>query len=594
MPAYYKNRQFTLLRNWLDIRSDELKGFTLATFTLSLITASNVLFSNYAETAFLKRFGVDSLPNVILVNTISAIVVMSLVSRLLQRFPGHTILRWTLVFCTLSVFLARIAIPLEIKFLYPVFYVMKTQYEILLTFLFWYLANHIFSARQSKRLFPLMVSGGILGGLFGSFSTLWFVHLGAVDNVLWAYVAGTMTAAFLAGRLASAEELQSVKEKSSPKRKTRSLFFAEMRKVLPMMEKLKLVRWLILLTLIPNVIPPLLNYQVSFAIDMTYTNESSMLSFFSFYRAAQLILALILSLFASRIYNRFGLSGGLLIHPFNHLLIFFVFMLQFDLLTAVYAGVSVGVLRQAIQTPGRQALNGVLPNEQRVILLPFLKGTVVRLGALIGATFVVLCQGAYFAICNSPLHPQNLAVLGFGFTFLWILVALQIKKRYAELVLETLDWRGSERGRIDISDEIMSRAREQLSNVKLRLAQAKAVKNQNKGTVPEQLVWHLSESAHSHAFDILRTLENSDASGRLSTVRSALEGKDARTSANAIEVLEHLLPKELSRGLVLGLEKNLRGGRHYDGPLLQDLASDGDKVVRELAQQIIGKVDPKT
>jgi hypothetical protein len=426
-----------------------------------------------------------------------------------------------------------------------------------------------------------MVSGGILGGLCGSFSTLWFVHLGAVDNVLWAYVAGTMAAAFLAGRLASAEGLQAVKEKGSPKRKTRSLFFAEMRKVLPMMEKLKLVRWLILLTLIPNVIPPLLNYQVSFAIDMTYTNESSMLSFFSFYRAAQLILALILSLFASRIYNRFGLSGGLLIHPFNHLLIFFVFMLQFDLLTAVYAGVSVGVLRQAIQTPGRQALNGVLPNEQRVILLPFLKGTVVRLGALIGATFVVLCQGAYFAICNSPLHPQNLAVLGFGFTFLWILVALQIKKRYAG-------------GRIDISDEIMSRAREQLSNVKLRLAQAKAVKNQNKGTVPEQLVWHLSESAHSHAFDILRTLENSDASGRLSTVRSALEGKDARTSANAIEVLEHLLPKELSRGLVLGLEKNLRGGRHYDGPLLQDLASDGDKVVRELAQQIIGKVDPKT
>jgi hypothetical protein len=591
MPAYYKNRKLKLLHDWLDLRSEEVKGFALAAFTLYLITASNVMFSNYAETAFLKRFGVDSLPNVILVNTISAIVVMSLVSRLLQRFPGQTVLRWTLVFCTLSVFLARISIPLEIKFLYPVFYVMKTQYEILLTFLFWNQANHIFSARQSKRLFPLMVSGGLLGGLCGSFSTLGFVHLGAVDNVLWAYIAGMMTAAFLVGRLDSAAEPQAVKKNDSPKRKTRSLFFAEVRKVLPMMEKLKLVRWLVLLTLIPNVIPPLLNYQISFAIDMTYTNESSMLSFFSYYRAAQLILALILSLFASRIYNRFGLSGGLLIHPFNHLLIFFVFMLQFDILTVVYAGVSVGVLRQAIQTPGRQALNGVLANEQRVILLPFLKGTVVRLGALIGATFVVLCQGAYFAICNFPLHPQNLAPLGFGFTFLWILVALQIKKRYPELVLETLDWRGPERGEMVISDEIMSRAIEQLSNVKFRLAQAKAVKNQNKGTVPEQLVRHLSESEYSHAFGILRALENNDTSGRLSTVRSALEGKDARISANAIEVLEHLLPKELSRGLVLGLEKNLRGGRHYHGPLLQDLASDGDKVVRGLAQQIIGKVD---
>lgn len=593
MPAYYKNRQFTLFRNWLDIRSDELKGFALVTLTLYLITASNVLFNNYAETAFLKRFGVDSLPNVILVNTISAIVVMSLVSRLLQRFPGQTVLRWALVFCTLSVFLARIAIPLEIKFLYPVFYVMKTQYEILLTFLFWNLANHIFSARQSKRLFPLMVSGGILGGLCGSFSTLGFAQIGAVDNVLWVYIAGTLTAAFLVSRLVSAAEPQTTKEKVRSKRKTRSLLFSELREVLPMMEKLKLVRWLVLLTLIPNVIPPLLHYQVSFAIDMTYTNESAMLSFFSLYRAAQLLLALILSLFASRIYNRFGLSGGLLIHPFNHFLIFIVFMLQFDIFSVVYAGISVGVIRQAIQTPGRQALNGVLPNEQRVILLPLLKGTVVRLGALIGATLVVLCQGAYFAICNFPLHPQNLAPLGLSFTFLWILVALQIKKHYPELVLETLDWRGSERGEVDTTDEIMSYAREKLSNVNLRLAQAAAVKNQIKGTIPEQLVKHLSETAHSHAFEALRVLENNDTSGRLSTVRSALEGGDARRSANAIEVLEHLLPKELSRDLVSGLEKNLRGDRHYHGPLLQDLASDEDKVVKGLAQQIIGKADPR-
>jgi hypothetical protein len=342
--------------------------------------------------------------------------------------------------------------------------------------------------------------------------------------------------------------------------------------------------------LIPNIIPPLLTYQISFAVDMTYTNEASMLSFFGLYRAAQLLLALILSLFASRIYNRFGLSGGLLIHPFNHLLIFFAFMLQFDILTVVYAGISVGVLRQAIQTPGRQALNGVLPDEQRVILLPFLKGAVVRLGALLGATFVVVCQGGYFAICQFPLHPQNLAPIGLSFTVLWIWVALQIKKRYPELVLETLGWRGPERGRLKITDEILSRVGEQLSNVKLRLAQAMAVKSQIKGTIPDQLVRHLSELAGSHAFDVLRVLENKDASGRLSTVRSALEGEDARSGANAIEVLEHLLPKELSRGLVHGIEKNLRGGSHYHGSLLQDLTSDKDKVVRGFAKQIINKI----
>jgi len=591
MSAHQQNSKFVLLHHWFDLRSDELKVFALATFTLFLITASNLLFNNFAETAFLKRFGVDFLPNVILINTISAIVVMSLVGRLLSRFPGQTVLRWSLFFCTLSVVLVRLAIPLEMKFLYPVVYVMKTQYEILLTFLFWNLANQIFSARQSKRLFPLMVSGGILGGLCGSFSTLWFVRQEALDNILWAYIVGTLTAVFLVGRLVRAASPQTVKASGSTKAKTRPQLFSGLNKALPLMRSSALVRWLVLLTLIPNMVPPLLTYQVSFAIDMAYTNEASMLSFFSLYRAAQLVLALVLSLFASRIYNRFGLSGGLLIHPFNHLLIFFAFMLQFDIFTVVYAGISVGVLRRAIHTPARQAMNGVLSDAQRVVLLPVLRGVVVRFGALIGATFVVLCQAGYFAICQFPLHPQNLAAVGFSFSVLWILASLHMKKNYPELVLETLGWHGPERGRLKIPDETVSRVREQLSIVKLIQEQAVAVKSQAKGPTSDLLVRYLSESAGFLAIDILRDLENEDPSGRLSTVRLTLEGQDDRRSANAIEALEQLLPKKLSRGLVQGLEKNLRGGKHYHGRVLQDLLTDDDKVIRELAQQIIDGVD---
>jgi hypothetical protein len=266
-------------------------------------------------------------------------------------------------------------------------------------------------------------------------------------------------------------------------------------------------------------------------------------------------------------------------------------MLQFDIFTVVYAGISVGILRRAIQNPGRQALNGVLSDAQRVVLLPVLRGVVVRLGALIGATFVVLCQAGYFAICRFPLHPQNLAAVGFSFSVLWILVSLQMKKRYPELVLGTLDWHGPERGRLKITDELVSRAREQLSIVELRLSQAVAVKKLANTPTSDLLVRHLSESAGSQAFDTLRMLEKKDASGRLRTLRSALEGKDARRSANAIEVLEQLLPKKMSHSLVRGLEKNLRRARHYHGRVLQDLVSDDDKVIRELAQQIIDKVD---
>lgn len=544
------------LSHWLDVRRDELQMMALATLSLFFISASNVLFSNFAETAFLKRFGVHYLPTLILINAVVTFGVMSFISRWMARLPGETVLRRILVFCALSAALVRLIVPLDLSLLYPVVYVMKTQYELLLTFLFWNLANQIFSTRQSKRMFPLMVPGGIIGGICGSFATPWVARLGTLDNILWAYLVGILIAALLVGQLAravtAAEDVEPEKRQARP----RSSLLEDVRQAWPVMRRSGLVRGLVLLTLVPNMVVPLLNYQVSFAIDMTYADESAMLGFFSLYRGAQFILALIVSLFAGRIYRRFGLSGGLLVHPFNYLLVFAVFMLQFDILTVIYAGISAGVIRRAIQTPARASLVGLFPNEQRVMLMPFLRGVVVRIGALIGAIFVLVCQSGYFVVCRFPLHPQNLAPFGFAFAALWLWVALRMKKHYPELVLETLDWHGPERGRIKFDSQLLQRSREQLSVASLRLAQAAAVHHQADGEVAaEKLIDHLCHTAANISFEVLCDLEKEDPSGRLQAIRVAVEGDDVRRRANALEALEQLVPQSLSRGLVRGLEK---------------------------------------
>jgi len=51
-----------LLGRWLKVYGDEIGLFLWSALLLFLIRNSTILFNNFAETAFLKRYGVAYLP----------------------------------------------------------------------------------------------------------------------------------------------------------------------------------------------------------------------------------------------------------------------------------------------------------------------------------------------------------------------------------------------------------------------------------------------------------------------------------------------------------------------------------------------------
>ena len=48
--------------SWFEIHEDEIGLFLWTCLLLFLVRSSGILLNNYAETAFLKRFGVEYLP----------------------------------------------------------------------------------------------------------------------------------------------------------------------------------------------------------------------------------------------------------------------------------------------------------------------------------------------------------------------------------------------------------------------------------------------------------------------------------------------------------------------------------------------------
>ncbi len=570
----------------LNLLPGELPLLLAAAGALFFIGSGNVLFNNVAETTFLKRFGVHYLPAMILVNALATVGVMALVGRWLSRSSGQAVLVRVLVLCALAAAGVRLLVPLDLWLLYPVIYLFKALFELLLTFLFWNLANQIFTTRQSKRFFPLMVPAGILGGLTGGYATPLLARLVSVDGLLWVYAGSVLVAALLVRRTARLAQGHQA-EPEFCQLESKSGFFGSLKRAWPVLKASSLVRGLVLLTLIPNMIVPILNYQVSFAIDMSHGSEASMVAFFGFYRGAQFTLALLVSLFASRIYRRFGVAGGLLVHPVNYLLIFVAFAMQFDLVTAVYAGISSGVIRRAIQTPARAALVGLFPNQQRVLLMPLLRGVVVRLGVLVGAVFVIVCQSGYFAACRFPLHPQNLAPFGFLFALVWLWVGLRMKRHYPELVLETLGWNGTQRGRLRLASAEAARLRTEVTRGRTRLSQAQTLLRHFHTDEARELAALLRQQAHEAGMDVLGRLEESDPSGRIRTIRQTIVHGDSRHRANAIEALEQLAPHGVATGLVQCLDGQIQGGWHHrHDHLLDELCADGDPEIARLAARL--------
>jgi ATP/ADP translocase len=422
----------------LNIRQEEIQLFLWTAVLLFLIRSSGLFFNNFAETAFLKRFGVEYLPIVTAVNSVTTFVLMGLLTGVMARMPGSLLLSYTLLVCGGSVGLLRFVIPLDLGFLYPVLYVLKTQYEVLLGFLFWNLANDLFDTRQSKRIFPLITAGGIVGAVLGSFGTPILAKTISVNNLMFAYLVTTWLGAATVHRMGKIFPATLVVS-GKPKKKGSSRFAiaSEIKKAVPLIRESDLAKALVLLTLLPNVVIPIINYQFSYVVDQTYATEGGMVGFYGYFRGVQNVIALVISLFVGRIYGRFGIPVALMFHPFNYVIAFAGYLLRFDIFSAIYATLSTGVLRNTVNAPARAVLYGLFPPEQNAIIRPFLRGTVVRIGVLIGSGIVLVSQDF--------VSPRYLSFVALFFVFAWIGSTFFLKKRYRDILLNLI-----QRGTVDI------------------------------------------------------------------------------------------------------------------------------------------------
>lgn len=415
---------------WLKVHEDEILVLLWTAALLFLVRSSGMILNNYAETAFLKRYGIEYLPIVNMLNTVFTFLITGIMATFMARMTGARILFYLFIFSGLSVTVIRLIIPMGLELVYPVLFMLKSQFELLQAMLFWTLANDLFNTRQSKRLFPLLTAGGVIGLIIGSFGTPYMSKTFHFDNLLFVYLATTLAGSVLVwGMGRQFPSLLRQKKKGSAKA-GRTSMLEEIKRAWPILRQSALFKIVLVLTFMPNVVIPIMNYQFNFTVDQYFPTESGMLAFFSYFRGSLNVVNLIILLFVGRLYGYFGLPIALMLHPLNYALAFMAFFLRFDVFSAIYARMSTNILRTTINMPANGILIGLFPESYRAMIRPFLRGTVVRAGLLLGSALILLSVNIF--------HPRYLSLVALPFVLAWIAAPMILKSKYAAILRDLI------------------------------------------------------------------------------------------------------------------------------------------------------------
>ena len=93
----------------------------------------------------------------------------------------------------------------------------------------------------------------------------------------------------------------------------------------------------------------------------------------------------------------------------------------------MYARLSTRVLLVTINNPARNILVGLFPDESRALLRPFLRGTVVRVGILLGSGVIFLFE--------QMGYPRWLSIAGLVVSLGWVATSVWLKRSYSDILL---------------------------------------------------------------------------------------------------------------------------------------------------------------
>src|SRR6056297_1065976 len=423
LNLFNKQRLKKLISRFYDVRDDEWKPVFLMVSLHFLLMVVLYFLKPARDSLFLVETGPDQLPIVYIVLALVSLPVTYLVSDILTRYPTRRVIGWVLGFLTLNLLLISWLFLFDHPLIYMLFYIWVGIFGILVISLFWLLANSIFNAAQSKRIFSLLTLAAILGSIFGSEASSLVVSYTPVitEDLLYISVAlltlSVLILNFIPGNGADSKTGNRAETKKGSEQKAPSAAKTVLKSEYQLM-----IAGIIGLTTIATTFT---DYQFKVLSFNAYPETENLTAFIgTFYAGISIASLAIQVLFSSGIIKKWGVAGAVLTRPAGMMAGGVLMLIEPVLASVILLNGFDSATRYSIDKTGRELLFLPLSQHIKERTKVFIDLFVDRFSRGLAGAFLL----AILFLMETPLTVITIVLLVTIVS--WILLGFRAKKEY--------------------------------------------------------------------------------------------------------------------------------------------------------------------
>ncbi|MEE9179012.1 MAG: cyclic nucleotide-binding domain-containing protein, partial [Acidimicrobiia bacterium] len=403
----------------LGIRDGERRLVIRMAAVFAVTQSTHALGANSADALFFLRYGVEELPQVILISGLAVMVALILYVAGLGRWGPRIWLPVVTAICGLWAIVEWAASFVDAPVVYPIIWI-STQVLIMVTFtVMWNAAGAASNTRQAKRLFPIFASSGVAGAVIGNLLTGPLAKLIGTETLL-AVQGGALLVS--AGLLVITSGLFA-DDPGDPSHSVRDELAGAVR-VIRSTQLLKLAAGVMFAfsTLFFLVVFPF-----NSAVASSFGTEAGVAGFLGLFASIATGLTFLVSLLVTnRLFVRFGIVATLLVVPVMYVAGFGLWLGSFTLATAAAVRGLQWVVINAVGGTGVSALFNVVTGRLRGQVMAFMTAIPGQLGTVAGGAILLVAAG---------LDERGLLVIGLVVGLGALALVIRMRSAYLDAVV---------------------------------------------------------------------------------------------------------------------------------------------------------------
>lgn len=417
----------------LSVRSHEWPKTILMFLYFFLTITSYYILKPVRDSLFLAEYGAKNLPYAWLITIVCLTIVVSLYVKVVDYLEKNVLISATVAFFISNLILFWWGAHNPSRWLAMVFFVWVSIFSVMMVTQFWICANDLFNPREAKRLFGLVGTGGILGGIMGGIITNKFAMVVGTRNLLLVAAFLLLFCIVIINLIWSKEMQKNIKPPSADEKKRDKQIWGAKKSFTYIWKDHYLVL-MVGIVVITKLVSTLVDYQFKNIIDEQIVGLDAKTAFFGAFFACLNSFSVIIQFFMTSIILRvFGVGVALALLPAG--LMFGavgILMHPVVLTVALVAGYD-GGMNYSLNQSTKEMLYLPVPREVRYRVKPFIDMVAYRFSKGISSILIL------FFVNILHFHYRVVSFLLIPLIALWLYWIYKMRGEYVNEIRRSLN-----------------------------------------------------------------------------------------------------------------------------------------------------------